>query len=118
LRAAKTLAIFMAAGLASHIAAILVAILRVEVLVVSPSMASGEMALFLLQNVSRRRADARRGFVMFLIMHLFLLTSLCSLNVSELLPFGSNKICISVSVHGPASLFCSCDQVVLSSVLV
>jgi len=91
LRAAKTLAISVATGLASHIAAILVvlhlvgwwwkpcqkplwlvgAILRVEVLVVSPLMASGEMALFLLQNLSGRRADARREFAMFLIMHLF-----------------------------------------------
>ena len=66
------------------------AILLVEVLVVSPLMASREMALFLLQNVSGSRADARRGFVMFLIMHLFLLTSLSSLNVFELLPLGSN----------------------------
>ena len=31
-----------------------------ETLVVSPSMASGEMALFLLQNISGRRAGARR----------------------------------------------------------
>jgi hypothetical protein len=112
LRAAKTLAIFMAAGLASHIAAILVAILRVEVLVVSPSMASGEMALFLLQNVSRRRADARRGFVMFLIMHLFLLTSLSSLIVFVLFPLGNNKICIFVSALGLSSLFCSRARVV------
>ena len=68
----------------------------------SPSMASAEMALFLLQNVSGRRADARRGFAMFLIMHLFLLTSLSSLNVSRLLAFGCNKIYISVSALGLA----------------
>ena len=36
-----------------------------ETLVVSPLMASGEMALFLLQNISGRRADVRRGFAMF-----------------------------------------------------
>jgi len=67
-------------------------------------MASGEMALFLLQNISGRRADAGRGFAMFLIMHIFLLTNLSSMNVSELLPFGSNKICISISALGLASL--------------
>jgi hypothetical protein len=39
-------------------------------------MASGEMTLFLLQNISGRRAGARRGFAIFLIMHLFLPTSL------------------------------------------
>jgi hypothetical protein len=65
-------------------------------------MASGEMALFLLQNISGRRAGVRRGFAMFLIMHLFLLTSLSSMNVSGLLPFGSNKIYISVSALGLA----------------
>ena len=57
----------------------------------SPSMASAEIALFLLQNVSGRRADARRGFAMFLIMLLFLLTSLSSLNVSELLLLGITR---------------------------
>jgi len=71
-----------------------------EILVVSPSMASREMALFLLQNISGRRADERRGVA----KHLFLLTSLSSLNISELLPFGSNKICIFVSALGLASL--------------
>jgi len=77
----------------------------VEVSVVPPSMASGEMALFLFQNLSGRRADARRGFAMFLIMHLFLLTSLSSLNISELFPLGNNKICIFVSALGLASLY-------------
>jgi hypothetical protein len=37
-------------------------------------MASGEMALFLLQNISGRGAGARRGFVMFWI-HPYLLTT-------------------------------------------
>jgi len=76
-------------------------------LVVSPLMASAEMALFLLQNVSGRRADARRGFAMFLIMHLFLLTSLSSLSISELFPLGNNKICISVTALGLIALLCS-----------
>jgi len=75
-------------------------------------MASREMALFLLQNILGRRADARRGFAMFVIMYLFLLTSLSSLNVSELLSFGGNKICIFVSALGLASLFCSRARVV------
>jgi hypothetical protein len=70
----------------------------------SPLMASGEMALFLLQNISGRRVGARRGFAMFLIMHLFLLTSLSSMNVSELFPLGNNKICIFVSALGLAPL--------------
>ena len=73
----------------------------------SPSMASVEMALFLLQNVSGRRAYARRGFAMFLIMHLFLLTSLSSLSISELFPLGNNKICISVTALGLIALLCS-----------
>jgi hypothetical protein len=37
-------------------------------------MASGEMALFLLQNLLGRRADAKRGFAMFWI-HPYLLTT-------------------------------------------
>jgi len=61
-----------------------------ETLVVSPLMASGEMALFLLQNISGRRAGAKRGFVMFLVMHIFLQQAFSSPNVSGLLPFGSN----------------------------
>jgi len=80
------------------------AILWVEALVVSPSMASGEMALFLLQNISGRRAGARRGFVMFLIMHIFLQQAFSSLNVSRLLPFRSNNLCIFVSALGLAPL--------------
>src|SRR6185312_7742067 len=39
-----------------------------------PPMASGEMTLFLLQNISGRGAGARRGFVMFWI-HPYLLTT-------------------------------------------
>ena len=72
--------------------------LMVEALVVSSSNASGEMALLLLQNVSGKRADARGGFAMFLIMHLFLLTSLSSLSISELLPFESKRF---VSLYQP-----------------
>jgi len=85
LRAAQTLVISQAATFALHIAAILVVLegswwkpcqklFRVGTVVVSPSMASGEMALFLLQNISGRRADARRGFAMFWI-HSYLLTT-------------------------------------------
>ena len=81
--------------------------LTVEALVVSSSNASGEMALFLLQNVSGKRADARGGFAMFLVMHLFLLTSLSSLSISELFPLGNNKICITVTALRLTSLFCS-----------
>ena len=77
---------------------------QVGTVVVSPLMASREMALFLLQNVSGRRVGARRGFAMFLIMHIFLQQAFSSLNVSGLLPFGSNQICISVSALGLASL--------------
>ena len=40
----------------------------------SPPVTSGEMALFLLQNVSGRGTGARRGFAMFLI-HPYLLTT-------------------------------------------
>ena len=76
LRAAQTLVISQAATFASHIAAILVVLIEswwkpyqklfwVGTVVVSPPMASGEMALFLLQNVSGRGADARIGFAMF-----------------------------------------------------
>jgi hypothetical protein len=72
--------------------------LTVEALVVSSLMASREMALFLLQNISGKRADARGGFVMFLIMHLFFLTSLSSLSISELLPFESKRF---VSLYQP-----------------
>ena len=63
------------------------------------------MALFCLQNISGRRADARRGFVMFLIMHIFLQQAFSSLNVSGLLPSGSNKICIFLSALGLFSLY-------------
>ena len=63
-------------------------------------VASGEMTLFLLQNISGRRAGARRGFGMFVIMHIFLQQAFSSLNVFGLLPFGSNKLCISVSALG------------------
>ena len=72
--------------------------LTVEALVVSSSNASREMALFLLQNVSGKRADARGGFAMFLIMHLFLLASLSFLNVSELPLLG---VTIFVSLYQP-----------------
>ena len=44
--------------------------------------------------------DARRGFAMRLIFHLFLLTSLFSLNVSGLFPVGNNNICILVTAVG------------------
>jgi len=67
-------------------------------------MASGEMALFLLQNISGRKVGARRGFAMFLVMHIFLQQAFSSLNVSGLLPFWSNKICIFVSALGLTSL--------------
>ena len=50
--------------------------------------------------------DARRGFVMRLIFHLFLLTSLFSLNVSQLFPLRNNKICISVTALGLTDLCC------------
>jgi len=43
-------------------------------MVVSPPMAFGEMALFLLQNISGRGVGARRGFAMFWI-HPYLLTT-------------------------------------------
>ena len=69
-----------------------------------PLMASGEMALFLLQNVSGRGADARRGFAMFWIIHIFLQQVFSSLNVSGLLPFRSNKLCIFVSALGLSPL--------------
>jgi hypothetical protein len=67
-------------------------------------MASREMALFLLQNISGRRADARRGFAMFWTIHIFLQQAFSSLNVSGLLPFGSNELCIFVSALGLSSL--------------
>ena len=52
----------------------------------------------------RRRAGPRRGFAMFLFMHIFLQQAFSSLNVSGLLPFGSNKLCISVLDLGLAPL--------------
>jgi hypothetical protein len=51
--------------------------------------------------------DARRGFAMLLILHLFLLTTLFSLIVFELFPLGNNKICITVTALRLTSLFCS-----------
>jgi len=51
--------------------------------------------------------DARRGFAMCLIFHLFLLTSLSSLDIFNLFPTGNNKICNSLSVLGLKSLCCS-----------
>ena len=115
LQASQTLVISQAATFASHIAAILVVLIeswwklyqkpfRVGTLVVSPTMSSGVMALFLLQNISGRRADARRGFVMFLAMHVVLQQAFSSLNVSGLLSFGSNKLYIFVSALGLSSL--------------
>ena len=50
--------------------------------------------------------DARRGFAMRLIFHLFLLTSLFSLNVSGLFPVGNNNICIFVIAVGLTTLCC------------
>ena len=50
--------------------------------------------------------DARRGFAMLLILHLFLLTSLFSLNVSGLFPVGNNNICIFVIAVGLTTLCC------------
>ena len=97
LGAAQTLVISQAATFALHIAAILVVLIeswwkpyqkpfRVGTVVVSPMMASEEMALFLLHNILGRRADARRGFAMFWTIHIFLQQAFSSLNVSELLP--------------------------------
>ena len=60
--------------------------------------------IVLLENISGRRTYARRGFAMFLIMHIFLQQAFSSLNVSSLLPFGSNKLCIFVSALGLSSL--------------
>jgi hypothetical protein len=51
--------------------------------------------------------DARREFAMLLISHLFLLTNLLSLSVSELFPLGNNKICISITALRLTALFCS-----------
>ena len=69
-----------------------------------PSTAFLEMALFLLQKHPREEEmapdDARRGFMMRQIFHLFLLTSLFSLNVSSLFPCRNNNICISVTASG------------------
>ena len=50
--------------------------------------------------------DARRGFAMRLIFHLFLLRSLFSLNVSGLFPVGNNNICIFVTAMGLTTLCC------------
>jgi len=50
--------------------------------------------------------DARRGFKMRLIFHLFLLTSLFSLIVFKLFLFGNNKICILVLAMGLETLCC------------
>ena len=61
--------------------------------------------------------DARRGFVMCLIFHLFLLTSLFSLNVSDLFPFGNNKICISVAAIGLKTLCCNWARIESSSLV-
>ena len=80
------------------------AILRVEVSVVPP--------WWLLQRWHCFCCKMYQGFAMFLIMHLFLLTSLSTLNVSELLPFWSNKICIFVCALGLSPLFCSRARVV------
>jgi hypothetical protein len=115
LQAAQTLVISQVSTFAYHIVAILVVLVgcwwkpcqkpfRVGTVVVSPSMASGEMALFLLQNLSGRRADARRGFAMFLATHILLQQAFFSLNVSGLLPFGGNKLCIFVSALWLSSL--------------
>ena len=49
---------------------------------------------------------ARREFAMLLILHLFLLTSLFSLNVSGLFPVGNNNICIFVIAVGLTTLCC------------
>ena len=59
--------------------------------------------------------DARRGFAMHLIFHLFLLTKLFSLNISGLFPFRNNKICILVAAMGLKSLCCSWVRVESSS---
>jgi hypothetical protein len=115
LRAAQTLVISQAATFALHIAAIMVVLIeswwkpyqklfRVGIVVVFPPMASEEMSLFLLQNVSGRGADARRGFAMFWTIHIFLQQAFSSLNISGLLPFGSNKLCIFVSALGLSPL--------------
>ena len=61
--------------------------------------------------------DARRGFAMILILHLFLLTSLFSLNVSDLFPFGNNKICISVAAIGLKTLCCNWARIESSSLV-
>ena len=50
--------------------------------------------------------DARRGFAMRLIFHLFLLRSLFSLNVSGLFPVGNDKIFILVIAIGLTALCC------------
>ena len=59
--------------------------------------------------------DARRGFAMHLIFHLFLLTKLFSLNISGLFPFRNNKICILVAAKGLKTLCCSRVRVESSS---
>ena len=56
--------------------------------------------------------DARRGFMMRQIFHLFLLTSLFSLDVFNLFLLGNNKICISV----PTVVLKNCIVAVLESI--
>ena len=85
-------------------------------MVVSLSMAFLEMALFLLQKHPREEEmapdDARRGFMMRQIFHLFLLTSLFSLDVFNLFLLRNNKICISV----PTVVLKTCIVAVLESI--
>ena len=77
-----------------------------------PPMASGEMALFLLQNISGRGADARRGFAMFLTTHIFLQQAF-----SSLMCFGYSLLGVTsfVSLYQILGCpLCSWDRVVSS----
>jgi len=71
---------------------------------------SGDGIVFVAKTYQREEEMAlnvaRREFAMLLILHLFLLTSLFSLNVSGLFPVGNNNICIFVIAVGLTTLCC------------
>ena len=68
-------------------------------------MASGEMALFLLQKTYQGEEQVQEEDLRCTgSIHIFLQEAFFSLNVSVLLPFGSNKLCIFVSALGLSSL--------------
>ena len=115
LRVAQTLVISQAATLALHIATILVVLIeswwkpyqklfRVGTVVVSPTMAFGEMAFFCYKTYQGEEQVQEEDLRCSRTIHIFLQQVFSSLDVHGLLPFGSKKLCIFVSSLGLFSL--------------